>query len=84
MARQKQTYGYHEGRQGRDRVSVWDQQITEYKVDKQQDPTVEHRELYSVSCNKLYGKESEIHIFHIYIYIFAESHCCTPDTNTTL
>ena len=22
------------------------------RIDKQQDPTVEHRELYSISCNK--------------------------------
>ena len=40
---------------GRDKLEVWDQQIqtTIYKIDKQQGPTVYHRELYSISCNKL-------------------------------
>ena len=27
-----------------------------HKIDKQQGPTVEHRELYSISCNKLSWK----------------------------
>ena len=38
---------------GRDKVGVWDQQIqaTVYEIDKQ-GPTVQHRELYSISCNK--------------------------------
>ena len=33
---------------GRDKLGVWDQQIQIiiYKVDKQQGPTVQHRELY--------------------------------------
>ena len=30
--------------------------ITIYKTENQQEPTVEHRELYSVPCNALYGK----------------------------
>ena len=36
---------------GRDKLGVWDQQIqaTIYKIDKQQGPSVQHRELYSVS-----------------------------------
>ena len=29
---------------------------TVYKISNQQRPTVQHRELYSVSCNKPYGK----------------------------
>ena len=39
----------------RDKLGVWDQHIqtTIYKIDKQQGPTVQHRELYSMSCNKL-------------------------------
>ena len=51
----KQTYGYQRGRGGKDKLGVWNQQIqtTIYKRDKQQGPTVEHRELYSVSCNNL-------------------------------
>ena len=38
---------------GMGKLGVWHQQIktTIYKVDKQQSPTVQHRELYSVSCN---------------------------------
>ena len=41
--------------QGRDRLAVWDWQIqiTTYKIDQQQAPTVEHRALYSIYCNKL-------------------------------
>ena len=56
-----------------------DQQIqtTIYKMDKQQGPTVQHRELYSVSYNKPYGKEYE------YICI-TESLCYISATNTTL
>ena len=40
---------------GRDKLGVWDWHIhiTVYKTDKQQEPTIEHRELYSVSCNNL-------------------------------
>ena len=40
---------------GVDKLGVWDQQThtTIYKIDKQQGPTVQHRELYSISCNKL-------------------------------
>ena len=52
----KQTYGYQVGKGGgRDKLGVWDQQIhtTIYKVDKQQGPTVQYRELYSISYNKL-------------------------------
>ena len=50
----KQTYGYQRGKGvGRDKLGVWDQQIqtSVYKIDKQ-GPTVQHRELYSISCNK--------------------------------
>ena len=38
-----------------------------YKIDKQQGPTIEHRELYSISCNYPYGKEKikTINIFLI-------------------
>ena len=40
---------------GRDKLGVWElrTQITIYKKDKQQDPTVQHRELHSISYNKL-------------------------------
>ena len=38
----------------RDDLEVWDQQMQTimYRMDKQQGPTVEHRELYSISCDK--------------------------------
>ena len=32
---------------------------TVYEIDKHQEPTIQDRELYSISYNKLYGKESE-------------------------
>ena len=40
---------------GTDKLGVWDQQIqtTIYTVDKQQGLNGQHRELYSISCNKL-------------------------------
>ena len=53
----KQTQGYQRGKLGggrRDRLGLWDWQMqtTVYKMDKQQGPTVQHRELQSISCNK--------------------------------
>ena len=60
--KQKQTHRHREqtcGCQGgggweRDGVGVWDQQMPTsiYKLGKQQGPTVEHRDLYSTSCDK--------------------------------
>ena len=51
----KQTYGYQRGKAGWDKLGVWDSQIhtTIYEIDNQQGPTVQHRELYSISCNNL-------------------------------
>ena len=39
---------------GRDGLGVWDQQMQTiiYRMDKQQGPSVQHRELYSVSYDK--------------------------------
>ena len=48
-------------------------------MDKQQGPTLEHRELYSVSCDKPNGNEYEKE----YICI-TESLCCMAEINTTL
>ena len=60
--RQKQTHRYRErtcggqekGVWGRDRLGAWNQQMQNiiYRIDKQQGPTEQHRELYSVSCDK--------------------------------
>ena len=66
--KQKQTHRHREqtcGCQGgggrEDKLGVWDQQIqtTIYKVDKRQGPTVQHRELYSISRSeeRRVGKE---------------------------
>ena len=52
---QKTNLGLQKGKVWeRDRLGVWDQQIqtTIYKIDKQQGPTVQHRELFSISCDK--------------------------------
>ena len=45
----------------RDGLGVWDQQMqtSMCKMDKQQDPTVQHRELYSISCINHNRKEYE-------------------------
>ena len=67
----KQTYGYQKGREGRrDKLGVWDQQMqtTIYKIDKQQGPNVQSKELYSISYSNYSGKESE-----------KESFCCIPE-----
>ena len=60
IMKQKQTHRHREqtcGCQGGgcwegDGVEVWDWQMqtTIYRMDKQQGPTVQHRELYSISC----------------------------------
>ena len=48
----EQTQGY-QGKRGEGGMGVWDQQMQAiiYRMDKQ-DPTAQHRELYSKSCNK--------------------------------
>ena len=55
----EQIYGY-QGRRvgGRDRLEVWDSHVHTaiFKIDNQQVPTVLHRELCSILCNKLNGK----------------------------
>ena len=59
--KQKQTYRHRKqtcgcqggGGWGRDGLGGWDQhmQTTIYRMGKQQGPTVQHRELYSISCD---------------------------------
>ena len=46
------------------RISMY---ILLHMRDSQQGPTVQHKELYSIFCNNLYGKESKKKIY-IYIY----------------
>ena len=50
----EQTCGCQGGGRGREGLGVWDQQMQTsiYRMDKQQGPTAEHRELYSISCDK--------------------------------
>ena len=50
----KQTYGYQSRKGKEDKLGVWDQQTQTiiYRMDKQQGPIVQHRELYSISYNK--------------------------------
>ena len=50
----KQAYSYQRGKTGRDRLGVWNEQIQTiiYRIGNQQDPTVQHRKLYSISYNK--------------------------------
>ena len=50
--------------------------------DKQQSPTVEHKELYSIFSDKPHEKEFKI---HMYIFMcITESHCCAAELNATL
>ena len=67
---------------GGDGLGVSDQKMKTimYRIDKQQGPTRQHRELYSISCIQNHnGKEYEKE----YICI-TESLCGTAEINTTL
>ena len=65
------------GRSGRDKLGVWDYHTHRaiYKRDKQQGPTVQHRELYSVSSNNLKwnGVQKSIHT-HTHTHVCARTH----------
>ena len=60
--KQKQNHGHREqigvcqggGVWGREGVGGWGEQMQAfiYRMDKQRGPTVQHRELYSISCDK--------------------------------
>lgn len=61
FSKQKQNYGHREqgpvvakgeGSWGRDGVGGWGLADESFSMDRQ-DPTVLHRELYSISCDKL-------------------------------
>ena len=73
----KQTHRHREqtcgcqggGEWGRDGLGVRDQQMQTiiHRMDKQQGPTVQHRKLYSISCDKPKWKR----IFKkLYIYVY--------------
>ena len=50
----EQTWGCLGGQWRRDGLGVWDQQMQTItnRMDKQQGPTVQQRELYSMTCDK--------------------------------
>ena len=67
----EQTYGCQEGsKYGTDGLEVRDQETKTiiYRMDKQQDSIVYHRELYSVSCDKPQRKNTEKNV-HLCVYI---------------
>ena len=70
-------------------LGVWDQQMQTgiYRMAKQQGPTIEHRELHSISCDKSKWKRIQKKGIYIYIYIYkyiTESLCCIAVINKTL
>ena len=67
----KQTYGYQRGNMGGGiNQEFWNNIYTlVYKVDKQQGPTVQHREPYSIFCKTYIGKESEKEYIFLYVYM---------------
>ena len=78
------TRGWVGGGGWRDRVWVWDWHAHNaiFKIDNQQGPTVQHRELCSIFCNNLNGKRIWKRLDTC--ICITESLCCTPETNTTL
>ena len=70
-------------RGGRDKVGFEDQQIhnTIYKINRQQGPTVWHRELYSVPCISIIAKSLKKNICirvllsHFIVYLKITQHC---------
>ena len=76
-------YQRRKGR-GRDKLGVRDWHIPAviYEIDNQQGSTIEHRELYSIFSNKLYG---EIIWKRMTVCTcITESLCCTAETNSAL
>ena len=70
--------------EGRDSQGVWDGHvhIAIFKIDNQQEPPVQHRELCSMLCGSLFGRvvcgRMDTCVF------MAESFCCPPETTKTL
>ena len=54
-SQRKQTYGYQREKVGRDKLGIWYQYIytTKPKIDNQQGPTIQHRDLNAISHNNL-------------------------------
>ena len=65
------THGYQYGKVGgRDSWEVWDWHVHTaiFKLDNQQGPTVYHRDLCSILCNKLNGKKIRKRIDHFAVH----------------
>ena len=62
--------------------------ITIHKIDNKQESTIEHRELYSIFYNNLWGKRLwKATCIYLYLYMcvcITELLCCTPESNTAL
>ena len=67
---------------GRDRLAawVWHIRMAVFKMDDQQGPTVQHRELGLIFCNCLSGKR----LWKAIDAYITESPCSTPETNSSL
>ena len=68
----KQIYSYQrEMMVERDNLGGWNQHRHPYiqKAGNQEGPTVQHRKLYSIHCNDLYGKEPFKKKLYIYINV---------------
>ena len=74
LSYRKKTYVYQRGKvgAGKDKLAVWEYHIPMpmYNIDKQQEPTVQCRGLYSMFCNNLYGEG----IWEEWIYVWL-NHC---------
>ena len=59
-------------------------QTITFRMDKQQGPTVQHRELYSISWNRPGWKRiQKKNVYTVYIYKI-DSLCCTEESGTIL
>ena len=56
---------------GRDNEEVWDGHVhtAVFKMDNQQAPTVQHRELCSMSCGRLDGREFGGEWIHVHVWL---------------
>ena len=65
-------FGYQWGRmEGRDSQGVWDPHLhtAVFKMDNQQGPTVQHREVCSVLCGSLDGRGVWGEWIHVYVWL---------------
>ena len=68
---QKQTYSYQRGEvEEKDGLGIWDWDMHTivYGMDGQRGPAVQHRELYSIFCDNLYGEETLKKNRYVYMY----------------